>query len=41
MKTEDNTMYGTYEDGPVYNTVTDENAYYGSKTRKRTKEASK
>merc|ERR1712105_373159 len=23
MKTEENTMYGTYEDGPVYNVVTD------------------
>ena len=30
MKTEENTMYGTYEDGPVYNIVTDENTYYGS-----------
>ena len=30
MKTEENTMYGTYEDGPVYNIVTDDNDYYGS-----------
>ena len=30
MKTEENTMYGTYEDGPAYNIVTDGNDYYGS-----------
>ena len=30
MKTEENTIYGTLEDGPVDNIVTDENAYYSS-----------
>ena len=30
MKTEENADYGIYDDGPVYNVVTDENAYYGS-----------
>ena len=30
MKMEENQVYGTYEDGPMYNVVTDENAYYGS-----------
>ena len=30
METVENPMYGTYEDGPLYNIVTDENAYYSS-----------
>ena len=30
MKTDQNPVYGTYEEGPVYNIVTDQNAYYSS-----------
>ena len=30
IKTEENNLYGTYAEGPVYNVVTDENDYYGS-----------
>ena len=30
MKTDENSLYGTYEDGPAYNIVTDENTYYSS-----------
>ena len=30
MKTEENTDYGIYDDGPMYNVVTDENEYYSS-----------
>ena len=30
MNTDENPIYGTYEHGPVYNIVTDENAYYST-----------
>ena len=29
IKTEENALYGIYDDGPVCNVVTDENDYYG------------
>ena len=30
MQTDENPVYGKYDDGPIYNVVIDENAYYSS-----------
>ena len=30
MQADENPVYGIYDDGPIYNVVTDENAYYSS-----------
>ena len=30
MQTHENPVYGKYDDGPIYNVVIDENAYYSS-----------
>ena len=30
MDTDENPVYGIYDDGPMYNVVTDENDYYSS-----------